>query len=308
MLTGYRVCPSCHQDLPYYVGRSRQQLVALTGCRATGKTIYLWSLLYQLRDVLARARHPYAVAMFEDDISYRLYQKLSHSLLVVREVPETTQVEDLKVHGKLLPLIVAHPRGQVGRASFCNLVLYDPSGELIENLDEVRYLRYLASAAAIIYLVDCPADDTSSEAEARASTASEGLDGIIRQIRHERQLGQSRQIPQSLAVVLTKCDAQLFPKQGAARLVPGHGQELGFWSKWTAKEQTEVDRTSSRCEQKLRAHGYDNLVVKARLNFARVRYFAVSSLGSAPVEGQLIEPPAPVGVENPLFWVMRTLR
>src|SRR5579884_3333416 len=51
-LTGYRVCPTCRRDLPYYVGRVRQQVVAVTGWTLAGKTVYLWSLLHQLREKL----------------------------------------------------------------------------------------------------------------------------------------------------------------------------------------------------------------------------------------------------------------
>ena len=69
-----------------------------------------------------------------------------------------------------------------------------------------------------------------------------------------------------------------------------------------------MDRTSQRCEALLQERGYDDLVNKARLNFEHVRFFAVSSLGKAPRAGALAERPRPVGVENPLFWILKTLR
>ena len=62
MLSGFRVCPRCHHDLPYHAGRSDQSIIAVVGISGSGKTIYLWSLLYQMREILAREERPFATA------------------------------------------------------------------------------------------------------------------------------------------------------------------------------------------------------------------------------------------------------
>ncbi len=305
LLTGFRICPNCRADLPYFVGDMPQNIVAVTGCRGTGKTIYLWSLLHRLLEELSRDPQPFAVALFEDDTSFSVYHKLSISLLVDREVPEATQAEEMK-EGNATPVIVRVLLG-CDRQTFCNLIFYDPAGELIENLDDVRYLRYLASSAAIIYLLEPPAGRDAAEDDARATTASEGLGGIIRQIRHELGLSTDQTIRKTLAVAITKADEDVFPCQGIDRLVAGRGRSQEFWHRWTGDNIAEMDRASGCCEKLLRSWGYNDLVNKGNLNFESVRYFALSSLGASPKAGRLAGRPQPVGVENPLFWILHSL-
>jgi hypothetical protein len=304
LLTGFRVCPNpqCHGDLPYYVGRASQRIVAVTGCGGTGKTVYLWSLLHQVREELARDVHPYASAMFEDDASFRTYQGLCQRILHERRVPDFTDPQAIRAQGRVPPLIVRVLSGN-GKGSFCNLVFYDPAGELFENLTDGRYLRYLSSSAGIIYLMDPPGDDE------RASTTSQGLTTVLQQIRLETpRLPKHKPIPKPLAVVVTKADEELFRREGIEELVAGHGQGQDFWHSWDRASREEVDRASARVEAILQEGGYDDLVNKARLNFQHVRFFAVSSLGKAPVGGTLPDRPGPVGVENPLYWILKTLR
>lgn len=305
--TGFRVCPHCRLDLPYYVGRFRQQIVAITGGSATGKTVYLWSLLYQLREVLARDPDPFAVAMFEDDTSSAIYQHLCRRVLHDRYVPDATQAEEQRM-GDLPPVIVRMIRAGRRRPSLCNLIFYDPAGELIESLDDIRYLRYLAHSEAIIYLVGSPEGPNDPMLDARASLASEGLGSIARQVRAELGIGTKDPLPQTLAVAITKADQFLFRDHEPAELIAGHGQGQAFWRQWGKSSQQAVDRVSGRCEQQLRDLGYDDLVAKARLNFREVRYFAFSSLGKPPNDGHLEGDPVPTGVENPLFWILQSLQ
>jgi hypothetical protein len=304
--TGFRVCPHCRKDLPYYVGRTHQRIIAVAGWRGSGKTVYLWSLLYRLRERLARDPSPFATAMFEDDASFAIYRDLCLAVLRDRTVPEATQGKS-QIAGDLPPVIVRLLRTGGRANALSNLIFYDPAGELIESLAKTQYLRYLAHSAALIYLIEPPGRQGDPANETRAAEAAEGLGSVARQIRIELGRYQNERIPIALAVVLTKADETLFDELGREELVAGLGKDQGFWRRWDGAARSEVDRASARCEQLLAERDYAPLLALARLTFTPVRYFALSSLGHPPAAGRLTRDPDPVAVENPLFWILRML-
>jgi len=301
--TSYRVCPNpdCRQDLPHYVGRTDQQIVAVTGCRDSGKTVFHWSLLHQLRTKRAQEENPFVVAMFEDDRSfstwYALHKRIYRSCLM----PEPTRAKYQKA-GEFEPVIIRlFPRHRLMRkASQTNLIFYDHAGELVEALDNAFYLRYLAHAAALIFLVDPDHDP---------ERAALGLMAVARSIRAELRIPKKEKIPKPLAVVLTKGDQSLFPQalarhDLAADFVTGNGSTAGFWHGWDEASRRTVRRASDLCEDLARDRGLHNFVAMARLNFHQLSYFAVSSLGVQPQGAQLPKVPTPIATELPLFWCL----
>lgn len=300
LLSGYRVCPHCEEPLPHYLGRIPQRIVAVTGCGASGKTVYLSCLLWQLRHQHALSQSPFVTAMFEDDRSFRFYQKLYHDLFVQRWMPRFTQAADQK-EGNLPPVIVRLLRSQ-GDSGYANLVFYDHAGELIEALELTRYLRYLAHSQAILYLVD------PRESQDLAAT---GLQAVARQIRIECGLKQDQPIEKPLAVVLTKMDSLQDPIfREPATLRPDTHDPAEFWNRWGRHEQAAIHKAGRRIEEYLRNEKkFDNLANAAELNFPNRQYFVVSSLGQEPdSESKLAQVPQPMGVESPLFWALRSLR
>lgn len=301
LLTSYRVCPGCHRDLPYHVGRSRQEIVAISGCQASGKTMYLWALLHQLRERLARVEDPFSVAMFEDDASARFYQALSRTIQGHGRLPGATKPGKY-LEGEISPVIVRLLRS--GRRGVSNLIFYDHPGELIEVIEKVRYLRYLAHASSIIYLVDPTGERGDKPDENAVNLAADSLAKIARQVRSELDVEERRRLPQKLAVVITKADRSVFPSRPAAPLVAGYGRGQSFWTTGARRRAQEIDATSSRCEELARELKLDNLVNVARNNFQRIRFFVTSSLGKQPGSRGLGGEPDPIGVEQPLFWAL----
>jgi hypothetical protein len=301
LLTSYRVCPACHRDLPYHVGRSHQEIIAISGCQASGKTVYLWALLHQIRERLARVADPFAVAMFEDDASSRFYQGISRTILTRSRLPGATKPGKY-LEGEITPVMVRLLRSR--RRGACNLIFYDHPGELIEVIEKVRYLRYLAHASAIIYLVD-PTGERGDRPDADAvNLAADSLAKIAGQVRNELNVDERRRIQQKLAVVITKADRSVFPSRPVAPLVPGYGLGQAFWTTSARRRALEIEATSSRCEELARELKLDNLVNVARNNFHQVRFFVTSSLGKEPGVRDLGGDPNPIGVEPPLFWTL----
>ncbi len=304
-ITGFRVCPYCHQDLPYYAGRADQQIIAVTGTRGSGKTVYLWSVIHQVQTILARDPNPFLVLLFEDDLSFEVFRDLNDQIFRQRKVPQFTNPVTQKEHG-IRPIIARLLRKSRSRKpGVSNLVFYDPAGELIEDLDNLQYLRYLAHSSAIIYLQDPMVEGV--QAGTRGTLAAAGLGHIALQLRREMNIPETKRLPQVLAVLLTKADESVFSRYPPAELIPGlENQE--FWSTWTNESQAAANEANDHCKQIIEDMELHNLIAVAEQNFVTVRFFAASSLNQAPRNGVLHRKPEPVGVEAPLFWVMNMLR
>jgi hypothetical protein len=275
--------------------------VAISGCQGSGKTVYLWALLHVLRERLARVPEPFAVAMFEDDASARFYQRLSRTIHGQGRLPGATKPGKY-LAGEISPVIVRLL--QSSRRGVCNLIFYDHPGEFIEVIEKVRYLRYLAHASSIIYLVDPTGERGDQPDHDAVNLAADSLAKIANQVRSELNVDEWHRIDQKLAVVITKADRSVFPSRPAAPLLPGYGLGQSFWMTNGRRRTLEINATSSRGEELARELKLDNLVNVARNNFRRVCFFVASSLGKQPNSSGCSGVPDPIGVEPPLFWAV----
>jgi hypothetical protein len=297
-LTGIRLCPHCHSVLPYYTGRASDRIIGLIGCSNSGKTVYLWSLLYELRGRLARESTPFAAAMFENDRGHHLYQVYCEAILGRQELLEPTRVTE-QLAGNFSPIVVR----LLLRKAVHNLIFYDPAGELVQELDKSYFLTYLRHCASIICTVAPPTRPGDPEIRA----ASEALGNVIKRLREQLQVFGNSPIPKSLAVVLTKADEEVFRLHPPESITPGYARPQSYWSNWCPRDR-DATVASNNCKQLLRGMGFNNLVNLAEFHFQSCAFFAVSSLGHSPSDGKITPPVEPIGVECPLFWCLSQVK
>jgi hypothetical protein len=139
--------------------------------------------------------------------------------------------------------------------------------------------------------------------------ASDGLTAVVNAIRDgfKPALRKNQRIPRLLAVAITKSDETLLSPGQEEQWIAGWSRGQDFWHDG-GRRQRELEDVSARVEDALRKHGFNDLVSLAKNNFARVHFFAVSSLGHPPIDGALQQEPRPVGVETPLYWILTSLR
>lgn len=299
LYTGDKACPACHRPLPFYTGRAPQSIVAIAGCRATGKSVYLDAAIHQIRDRLPRQGHvPYCL-MFETDSGFEAYRAHHEIMFHQGRLLPATQAAHWR-QGDLEPLILRLlPTKKQKKRVTQNVVFYDPPGELFQTLEDVRFVRYLTSSAGLIFTVD-----VSASVGHKFDTA-DSLSNVAQYMRNLLRLPKGK-LSHSLAVTVTKCDETVFPTYPAEDLVPDWNRS-SLWTEGSRAINEQVSLTSGRCREALIALGQQDLVQVAERNFENVRFFGVSSLGSPPTGPRLSKPPEPIGVQCPMFWLLNQI-
>ena len=306
--TKKRLCPYCHNDLPYSAGRAPSNIIAIIGASQVGKSVYMASLIHTLETVTA---HNFEAACLpiSSETSRRFRMQYMDPLFAQNTLIESTQKER-----KQEPFIYQFKFKDSKNAPL-SLVFFYVAGEGMVEEDYLElYANHIKNAEGILFLVDPlqlstirnkillnnqdMGDFTSQYQEARDVVVTLGENFIGRE-----EEGRTA-IP--TAVVVTKSDML----------------------EHLAKEDGEYIRQNSNIFQNYVHKGYFNLNEYENINgevkqfieqvdlafldaievhFKNVGYFAVSSLGQNPVEGKLEGVIQPMRVDEPFLWLLYKL-
>lgn len=305
--SGVRACPHCHTPLPPGFAAATSPLIAMVGAYGAGKTVYLSVLAQQLRNTLGRR--------FDADIRLSgdrqgeassgldwLQQNVDSVFEDHRLFPATQPTPD----GRKEPVVYEwRRRGALG-VSTSYLSFYDTAGEDLGGQDSARDLKYLASADALLLMLDpftlraareeagIPDDlagsrETPDEALARVTTALLEAQGRV---------GKQVKIP--VAATFAKIDA-FFGQLGPDHPIRQVGEPTGFYDEAAGSELHEHVRAL------LHDWGGDRIDDHLRTNYSRFRYFPVSALGEPPdYQNATVSERGvrPLRVEEPLLWLL----
>jgi Double-GTPase 2 len=303
--TLHRACPRCGHELPQE-GTTDDYIIAVLGAKDAGKTHYLATLYH----VLAEAREPVGGEVWEvafdettrESIRGQLWRPLFKDK---QELPITTAKSELR-----LPLR-HRPSDRRVLVTFQDL-----SGEILSNQQKLAKEDFLHHARGVILLAD-PLAFESPNPKGRWSkwyhghpTCTEILASYQRILENRAQRVQSREeqaerhlLPahKVLTVAVTKADLVLRNRShpfwngtSAAHLMPG------YWNQRKEESQKAKKWLLERAGRELE---------RLALSFADVGYFFVSSYGyeHKPKTKDLVKPPNPVRVHEPLFALLDRL-
>lgn len=307
--TTIQVCPLCHSELPLGYAQSIRNLVAIVGARAVGKTIYITSLLHELRASVGE-RLKISAAPLDDSTSRRYLTDLEEPLFVKGELLHVTNV-----YPSPQPLVfdLAWQRRRNAKRGMQrnSLVLYDSAGESVYSRKGVGGLEYLKQADGIIFAVD--SSPIAEFAGAKIGSSYESRDAILQPgpllgsiaqvIRSQTSSGDLVDIP--LAVTFMKADLLrgmgLIPDEESFFSRDRHLQQIGDSNTWAqsgfvASIVNQVDK------------GELQRVIDS--NFSNYELFAVSALGAPPaIPGRKVRLPVePLRVTDPLMWIFDQLQ
>lgn len=137
-----RICPCCHNRLPFEFGKYPIKYIAVVGITSSGKTIYLSRLLADLEEILDRAGMAVAGLCPELNAFVR-----GHRIRQGKDLPNST-LKDL-----LTPPIPVNVKTQNGE--MVTLVFYDIAGENCVEPDRMEaYGAFIRNADGIIMIID----------------------------------------------------------------------------------------------------------------------------------------------------------
>jgi hypothetical protein len=284
----------------------------MVGGTAAGKTVYLTVLNKLLREVISGPFHADVHLVGEQQAGsnsiHEWLQRYEQALFTNRQLFGTTPPSP---SGRRVPLVLQwrHPLKKFGRRtkyqgtilSFC-----DAAGEDILTQERAERQRYLKSADGLIVLLDAyqlpkvrdevllPTDNREPRhlVDSVLAIVTEAL---------RSNLANASMIKVPVAVVVAKFDVieQLLPeghflRQARARAGNGYDEQFGA-------------NMHEHVRALLYSKNADAVDRHMQANYARFRYFAVSSLGALPnyddreVSERGVQPK---NVVEPLLWLM----
>jgi hypothetical protein len=310
---GERACTACHTPLPRELLEGHSPLLGMVGRTSSGKTVYLTVLNQQLRLEAARR--------FDAEVHLRGdHQAGMHSVQEWLDQYEKALFDRKELlpptpPGRRVPLVL-QMRQKVERrwrrAQLVSTVLSfcDVAGE--DLLTQPRAMRqpYLAAADGLIVLLDAwqipkvrarqPVPPGQEELRPLVQSVLSIVTDTLRDARTPQKRGRLT-IP--MAVVVGKFDV-------VERVLPvNHYLRTAEPSDGRGYDETFGSNVSEHLRKFLDSHGAEDVDRHMALNYTTYRYFAVSSLGAAPVQAngrQEVDAGGvrPRHVTQPLLWLL----
>lgn len=296
-----RKCTNCERPMNKKVGELINIHVPIIGGPSTGKSNYIFMATRELIDSYALPRS-YTVE-FPDERDEQEYKKYLKELSLGRVLEKTPDITPQAYN-----LALKRPGDRIGKI----LYIYDAAGEAYATEDHTLLQKYYDYVDGLIFVIDPFSIDLYRRAHEREVNAlrtalrPSGLsvmDGYERMITVlEGSIGpRSRsRFKQPIAVVISKGDALDLE----ARIGRSAAQKL---MRSDPTIRLEEDAINLLVEQFLIEYEMGNLIRDLHLQFEQVRFFSCSALGRMPDERNH-RPFVPVGVLEPLLWVLGTLK
>jgi hypothetical protein len=305
-----RLCPKCKEQLEYDYVTTPRRTIALIGPADAGKSTYVGVLVNELRNRVGPAFAGMSVEFVGDPSRQRYKEVFAIPMYEKGDLVDKTQ--RLRTKHKLEPLLFTlkfpGTRRFFGdaRLTAAMMIFFDTSGEDVALADSMDLLaRYLDSADGIIVMIDplqIPSVRDRVSTTASPKPKPEQLPVLIRLaelLRERRQQPATRLISTPLAITLSKTDAlaSAIPEQSPLRRSGFHN---GYYD---ANDGQLIHEEVRSWLQRWYGEEFINTVAN---NFSMYRYFGMSSLGAAPVNGNKISASGihPLRVEDPLLWLL----
>lgn len=304
-----RLCPKCHNDLPITAGKAPSNIISIVGASQVGKSVYMTSLIHTLQNTTAN--HFNAACMpLNAQISRKFREQYEAPLFERGQLLDSTQKEQRQE-----PFIFQFVFKDSEQAPLI-LVFFDVAGEGMVDREYLDiYAAHVKNSSGILFLVDplqiktirdrflLHAGDEPGEFTARYDEPREVVITLF-----ENFIGYQEQSKTNIptAVVLTKSDMlHAIKEEDGTYIQPNSNLFRNFVHQQylNTSEFENINGEVSRFIEKVDRPFKDALEVY----FTNVAYFAVSALGSNPVNQKVSGVVTPVRVDEPFIWLLHQL-
>jgi hypothetical protein len=300
-----QVCPRCHSRLPATFRSSDGRMIALAGPSLSGKTAFMTVLLHELRHNAGERLN--AVAIGADDTTHERFTRDYESPLYRRS--QLFRRTTTSGHSNIQPLVfrftMTRQTGFRNRLKEMMLSFADGAGEdLVNDIKVDLMTRYLAAADGVITLIDplqlpYVRNMLSPDVALPPALPPDQISAFERITELLLAGSGTTVVSKPVAVVLTKVDAlwKLLP-EGSALREPQQPAPVFDEPANSVVERETIDL--------LKKWGAGRVIETAQKSYSRSRFFAVSSLGAPPTDGNRVAPQGirPHRVTDPFIWLL----
>jgi len=309
VMTRNRLCPECHNDLPVTAGKYPSNIISIVGATSVGKSVYITSLIRTLQRVTA-GNFEAACLPLNNSISRRFRDEYEIPLFESGNLFEATATTKRQE-----PFIFQFVFKNDDRAPL-TLVFFDVAGEGMTQKDYLQlHASHIKNSAGILFLVDPIQIRAIREKMIYQMGENPGkIVGLADEPREvvislfedfiSQQENSKTNIP--TAVVLTKSDLLHALSSDEGEYIQSNSNVFrnvihrGFLN---INEFENINGEIKRFLSKVDIPFVDAVDVY----FKDTAYFAVSALGSNPVNQQVNGIISPIRVDEPFIWLMYKL-
>jgi hypothetical protein len=310
VVTRKRLCPHCHNELPIPSGKVPSNVISIVGASASGKSVYMASLIHTLQHSTA-GNFAAACMPLNAEISRRFRQNYEEPIFERGTMISTTLRDEVQE-----PFIFQFVFKDDSLPPL-TLVFFDVAGEgMVDETYLDIYASHIKNSAGILFMVDPLQIRTirdrlkvnfGERQEEFTGTYDEPREIILTLfqnfIGHEEK--SMTDIP--TAVILTKSDMLQHLKEEDGEYIRSNSnvfRNVVHSKVLDLNEFNNINGEISRFIEKVDRPFKDALDVR----FKNTAFFAVSSLGSNPVNKQISGVVNPIRVDEPFIWLLYQLK
>ncbi|WP_338707217.1 TRAFAC clade GTPase domain-containing protein [Paenibacillus amylolyticus] len=310
VVTRRRLCPQCHNEIPVTAGKAPSNIISIIGASQVGKSVYMTSLIHTLQHYTAD--HFDAACMpLNAEISRRFRADYEEPLFERGDLLDSTQKEKLQE-----PFIFQFVFKDEDKAPL-TLVFFDVAGE---GMVEQDYLglhgQHIKNSAGILFMVD-PLQIRSIRDKIRINLGNEPgewtprydepRDVVLTMFGDFIAYQDKAKTNIPTAVVLTKSDMLHSLKDEEGDYIKSNSnvfRNMVHRDWFDLTEFENIDGEIRRFIEKVDRPFKGTMDVY----FKDTAYFAVSALGSNPVDMKLQGVVSPIRVDEPFLWLLYKLK
>lgn len=312
--TNTRLCPHCHKDLPITSGKGPTQVISVIGGTSVGKTVYMTILLNTLQSSTAMN---FGAGCIPTDSQYLEIINENEDMLyyngeVLPPSPKETRIE---------PLVLSFSFENENKAPV-TLIFYDVAGEGMKDPQYIKkHATNIENSTGIMFLVD-PLQINSIEEKIKImKNLEDNLDiskGITTSDMRTRPM--RRLTPDKIITILfqafighgikIKSDiptAVIISKSDMLDVLEGSdiNGNSNIFKNYKHKDKLNLKQISIINKEVedfiMRVDPSFNNALKV---FTNRQFFAVSALGSNPINRKITEAISPLRVDEPFLWLL----
>ncbi|MCQ1528571.1 TRAFAC clade GTPase domain-containing protein [Lutispora saccharofermentans] len=305
--TNKRLCPKCHNELPITAGKFPSNIISIVGASQVGKSVYMTSLIHTLQNFTAynfdAACLPVSVDVskkFRESYEEPLYDRGVLFDPTQKEVRQEPLMFQFKFKNENKPPVT--------------LVFFDVAGEGMIDQDYMDiFATHIKNSAGILFLVDplqirtirnkidIKKGEDSGEFASKYDEPREVIISLFENFIGHQEKGKT-DIP--TAVVLTKSDMlRILSEDEYIKENSNIFYNVNHKNTFNLTEFENIDGEVKRFLEKVDRAFTDALEV----HFKDRAFFAVSALGSNPIDRRVQGIVSPVRVDEPFLWLLYKL-